>query len=122
MSSYIKLAQYKSFIIICLLIFSGISVMLLMKSNDTTQPSTKILPQPPILLYIREGCFYCKLATQLLEEKALHYEIIELSNNEALYTKLVNSTGQTTVPYIFINGQFIGGYSDLRELDEENKL
>ncbi len=122
MSSYLKFAKYKSFVIICFLVCSAIISALLIRGDDAQSSKNHIVSHPTILLYIREGCFYCKLATELLQEKSLHYETIELSNNEELYAKLVNTTGQTTVPYIFIDGQFIGGYSDLQKLNEENKL
>ena len=122
MSPYLKFAKYKSFVIICLLVCSAIITALLIRDGDTQPTKNNIVSHPTILLYIREGCFYCRLATELLQEKSLHYETIELSNNEALYAKLVNTTGQTTVPYVFIDGQFIGGYSDLQKLNEENKL
>lgn len=122
MSSYLKFAKYKSFVIICLVVCAAIMASLLMRDGATESPKNKVVSHPTILLYIREGCFYCRLATELLQEKSLHYETIELSNNEELYAKLVNTTGQTTVPYIFIDGQFIGGYSDLQKLNEENKL
>lgn len=122
MLQYLKFAKYKSFVIICLLVCTAIVTALLIREDGTESPKNKIVSHPTILLYIREGCFYCKLAKELLQEKSLHYETIELSNNEELYTKLVNTTGQTTVPYIFIDGQFIGGYSDLQKLNEENKL
>lgn len=122
MSSYLKFAKYKSFVIICLVVCTAIITSLLIREGTTESPKNKIVSHNTILLYIREGCFYCRLATELLQEKSLHYETIELSNNEELYAKLVNTTGQTTVPYIFIDGQFIGGYSDLQKLNEENKL
>ncbi len=35
---------------------------------------------------------------------------------------LLEETGQDTVPYIFIDGKFIGGYDNLLEFDKQGKL
>jgi glutaredoxin len=45
-----------------------------------------------------------------------------LTNNKYLIIKLVSQTGQNTVPYVFVNDEFIGGYQNLLELDKAGKL
>ena len=35
---------------------------------------------------------------------------------------LVEATGRTTVPQIFIDGRAVGGYTDIRALDERGVL
>ena len=68
------------------------------------------------LLYTLEGCGYCVLAKNFLDDRGVHYEVIDLGSNKDLRLKLLNQTGQTTVPYVFIDGKFIGGYQDLVNL------
>jgi len=75
-----------------------------------------------IIVYSKAGCIFCIKTKELLEEKQLHYKQIELSNNRDLHLKLATQTGQTTVPYIFINNEFIGGFQDLQNLVKEGKL
>lgn len=75
-----------------------------------------------IVMYSKIGCIYCAKAKELLEKKKLNYKYIELSNNKDLHLKLANQTGQTTVPYIFIDNNFIGGFQDLQNLEDEGKL
>jgi glutaredoxin 3 len=75
-----------------------------------------------VLIYSKEGCSYCAMAKSLLDQKNIKYEIIELGNNQDLFTKLVNQTGQKTVPYVFIDDKFIGGYQDLKGLDDSGNL
>ena len=75
-----------------------------------------------IVMYAKTGCIYCLKAKELLEIKQLKYKKIELSNNRDLHLKLANQTGQTTDPYIFINNDFIGGFRELKNLENEGKL
>lgn len=75
-----------------------------------------------VVIYSKANCIYCSEAKELLEKKQINYKEIELSNNKDLHLKLANQTGQTTVPYIFINNSFIGGFQDLQSLENEGKL
>lgn len=75
-----------------------------------------------ILIYSKSGCIFCIKTKELLEENQLSYKQIELSNNRDLHLKLAKQTGQTTVPYIFINNEFIGGFQDLQNLVKKRKL
>ncbi|MEM6339245.1 MAG: glutaredoxin domain-containing protein [Pseudomonadota bacterium] len=75
-----------------------------------------------IVIYAKTGCIYCMRAKELLKMKQLKYKQIELSNNKDLHLKLANQTGQTTVPYVFINNDFIGGFQELQNLENEGKL
>lgn len=72
-----------------------------------------------VKLYIKSSCFFCQKALSLLEEKGIKYEIIELTDNRELQLALIEQTGQTTVPYIFINNQFIGGFDQLNHISWE---
>lgn len=89
------------------------------KNTDVTENSGQ---QIKVLLYVKEGCKYCILAKKLLQENNIKFEAIEISNDPLLRQKLVNKTGQTTVPYVFIDDKFVGGYQDLLTLKHEGKL
>ena len=75
-----------------------------------------------ILLYTKDTCKYCILAKELLDKNAIPYEVIELGNNRDLHQKMADQTGQNTVPYVCVNGEFIGGYKSLQELEKSGKL
>lgn len=75
-----------------------------------------------VMLYIKNGCGYCNKSKALLKSRGIPYEAVELTNNKDLIIKLISQTGQKTVPYVFVNDEFIGGYKDLRDLDEAGKL
>ena len=75
-----------------------------------------------IKMYKKNPCPYCDRAKSLLDEKGLKYEVVDLTNNIAELEALKAKTGWKTVPMIFINNELIGGYTDLKNLDEEGKL
>lgn len=73
-------------------------------------------------LYTWSGCPYCHRAKNLLEQKNIPYTEHKIDNNDEKKAELFKQTGQNTVPFVFINGQFIGGFSELKELDDAGKL
>lgn len=77
-----------------------------------------------VVAYTVDYCPYCKKAKVLLNEKGIEFEDIDISDNEAAMRKQLGEMtgGKTTVPQIFINDVHIGGYTDLKELNESGKL
>jgi glutaredoxin 3 len=75
-----------------------------------------------VTIYGRKLCSYCVMAKDLLAAQGVEYDYVELGENHDLYQKLVKNTGQRTVPYVYINGEFLGGYQDLRNLADSGKL
>ena len=74
-------------------------------------------------VYSTTYCPYCVRAKQLLDAKYVDYTEIDVTGDEAARMALVEkSGGRKTVPQIFINGVSIGGYDDLRLLEETGKL
>lgn len=75
-----------------------------------------------IQIYSKTTCPACVTAKSLLDKKGVEYEEIILDNKPKEIQELINRTGMKTVPQIFINGELIGGCSDLMDLDEQKKL
>ena len=77
-----------------------------------------------VLAYTVDYCPYCKKAKALLKEKGVDFEDVDITANEdAMRKKIAEiSGGRTTVPQIFINGVHIGGYTDLKALNDSGKL
>lgn len=74
-------------------------------------------------VYSTTYCPYCVRAKQLLDAKDVDYTEIDVTGDEAARMALVEkSGGRKTVPQIFINGVSVGGYDDLRLLEESGKL
>ncbi len=79
--------------------------------------------QHKIIIYTKSYCPYCVRAKQLLKNKNLEYQEIDVEHDQELFEQMLDkSNGQKTVPQIFINGKHIGGCSDLYELDKNKEL
>ena len=76
----------------------------------------------PIKVYSWAVCPYCVRAKELLKSKNLDFEDISLDGKRDELLALVKQTGQRTVPQIFIGDQFIGGFSELAQLESDGKL
>lgn len=73
-----------------------------------------------ILMISKEGCRYCELSKELLEEYNMPYHVLQYNDItkpvlDLAYHKLYDDFGHETFPAIFINGQFLGGYNELKE-------
>lgn len=68
-----------------------------------------------IEVYTINNCGYCEAAKSLLRSKDLAFKEININGDDAAIQNLIIKTGHRTMPQIFIDGQFIGGYVELRE-------
>ena len=75
-----------------------------------------------VKIYTRQWCGYCFAAERLLKSKGVAFENIDCTGDQARRAWLVEVTGRTTVPQIFIGGEHIGGCDDLVALERAGKL
>ena len=75
-----------------------------------------------IKMYKKNPCPYCDRAKTFLDNKGWKYEVIDLTEKPEELEALKNKTGWRTVPMIFINEKLIGGYSDMKTLEDDGKL
>ncbi|MGH7866002.1 MAG: glutaredoxin 3, partial [Candidatus Binataceae bacterium] len=76
-----------------------------------------------VQVYTTLYCPFCVRAKMLLKSKGVEFEEIDVSDDSELRAKLVEmSGGRRTVPEIFINGEIVGGYEELRSLDARGEL
>jgi glutaredoxin 3 len=75
-----------------------------------------------VKIYTRRWCGYCTAAERLLAQKGVAFEQVDTTGDHAIRRWLVDVTGRSTVPQIFIDGQSIGGYDELRALDRRGEL
>lgn len=75
-----------------------------------------------IIIYTTEICPYCIRAKDLFKRKGLIYKEINVKS-EVIREEMVKKTGGSkTVPQIFINDFYVGGYDQLYELDRKGML
>jgi glutaredoxin 3 len=75
-----------------------------------------------VQMYTTAWCGYCIRAKALLEQRGLEYEELRLDGDPSFRRTLLELTGHWTVPQILIDGEPIGGYTELAELDRAGKL
>lgn len=76
-----------------------------------------------IKVYTTRVCPYCVSAKRLLSQLGLKYEEIGLDDKPDLRQKVSEENGNyRTVPMIFIDGKFIGGFTELQALHKKGQL
>jgi glutaredoxin 3 len=76
-----------------------------------------------VLMYSTAVCPYCVRAEHLLKRKGVHeIEKIRVDLHPELRAAMMEKTGRRTVPQIYINGEYVGGYDDLASLDQAGGL
>jgi glutaredoxin 3 len=75
-----------------------------------------------VVVYRTRFCPYCELAARFLRDKKIEFTEIDVSGDGEKRRWLLEATTQRTVPQIFINGNPIGGFVDLVDLDRRGQL
>ncbi|HQR50872.1 MAG TPA: glutaredoxin 3 [Methylophilaceae bacterium] len=78
---------------------------------------------PSITIYTTATCPYCVHAERLLQSKGvteIHKVRIDLDPQKR--AEMMARTGRRTVPQIYIGERHVGGFDDLRALDQAGEL
>ena len=75
-----------------------------------------------IEIYATTSCRHCMDTRDFLQERGVEYEEYLLDLMPLEKDTMIERCGQKSIPQIFINGQHIGGLTDLKELDSSGKL
>jgi glutaredoxin 3 len=110
-----KLFLYISFILLAFVLYNTYGGSKKNTPNKLDKKSTAIL-------YTKSHCPYCFKAKNLLDKLEISYSEVDLENDQELQQKLIEQTGQRTVPYIYIDQKFIGGYDQLYKLHQTGKI
>ena len=76
----------------------------------------------PVRIYTTTYCTFCRLAKELLRERGIPFEDLDVTDDDEARRWFVEATGRRTVPQVFIAEKPIGGYEELRALDEAGLL
>jgi len=88
------------------------------RSNKIKNLNTYVDGGMNIEMYTKEGCPYCERAKEFLilyKPKIKEYDSLSDKERDKIQQRIIKQTGKeySMYPKIFINNNFIGGYSDL---------
>ena len=75
-----------------------------------------------IVMYTKSWCSYCERAEHLLREKGQSWTEIDIEEHDARRVEMIERSGQSTVPQIWIGDRHVGGFDDLAELERRGEL
>ena len=75
-----------------------------------------------IIIYSTRVCPYCVAAKNLLNSRNLDFEEIMVDQDPGQRAIMMEKSGRTSVPQIFINGTHVGGFDDLSTTVRNNTL
>jgi glutaredoxin 3 len=75
-----------------------------------------------VTIYTRPFCGFCARALRVLNEKGAEFEEIEAGMDPARRNEMMDRSGRSTFPQIFIGEQHIGGCDEMMALESQGKL
>ena len=76
-----------------------------------------------VTVYMGPMCGYCDAAKRLLNKKNIPYKEINVALEEDKMEEMIKkSNGKRTIPQIFIENYYVGGYDELRALEIKGEL
>ena len=76
----------------------------------------------PVEIFVKQGCKFSARTRQLLMSKGALFTERDITFADDLRREMVGRSGRETTPQVFIGGEHIGGYEELRRLDEAGML
>lgn len=75
-------------------------------------------------IYGKKSCPWSGRAITLLERHKVDFDWVDLEEpeHEPLLPRLMTETKQHTVPYVYLRGQFVGGFNALSEIERLGQL
>lgn len=77
---------------------------------------------PDIIMYSSGFCPYCVRARMLLERKGVSFTEIRVDLQPEQRADMIQRSGRTSVPQIFIGEFHVGGCDDMYALENQGKL
>lgn len=62
-------------------------------------------------VFSSDSCGYCRKLKSYLDSKRVQYDVIDVSESEENYNKLISISGQSGIPVtLFDSGEYVIGY------------
>lgn len=94
-------------------------------SQEKSKLVHKLIGSDTVVIFSKTYCPYCQFTKDIFEDIDQKFTAVELDNRadcQEIQEVLGQMTGATTVPRVFINGEFLGGASDVKKLYESGRL
>jgi glutaredoxin 3 len=75
-----------------------------------------------VTIYTKRYCPYCIAALDLLEKKGVEFTEIVASNDMEKRREMMERSGRSTYPQIFVGDRHIGGCDDMMALERRGEL
>ena len=76
-----------------------------------------------VVIYSGPMCNYCSAAKHLLNKKKINYTEFDIAIDSSKMQEMQEKTnGARTIPQIFIGDTYVGGYNELKILEQQGKL
>ena len=76
-----------------------------------------------VIVYMGPMCVFCDAAKRLLTKKNIPYKEINIALDEVKREEMLKKwNGKRTIPQIFIEDFHVGGYEELRALENKGEL
>jgi glutaredoxin 3 len=73
-------------------------------------------------IYTTGDCSWCLAAKMLVKQKGHGYEEVRIDTDPAKFAEMLGRSQRRSVPQIFIDDEFIGGFEDLVAAVRAGKL
>jgi glutaredoxin 3 len=78
---------------------------------------------PRVVLFTTDQCSFCDRVKVLFARRGVTYDEVEVPRDDMESRRqLVQITGRYTLPQVIVDGTPLGGWDDLRRLDEAGEL
>lgn len=91
-------------------------------TSDIPDNAQLVPPPTGVVMYGTRTCPFCAMAAQLLRSRSIEFTWVDVAGRRDLRERLLQLSGQSTVPQVFIGGASIGGFRELRSLDASGEL
>jgi glutaredoxin 3 len=77
---------------------------------------------PDITIYTTDNCSLCTSAKTLMQRRGIDYQEVNLARDPDGRAELQRVTGMLSFPQILIDGETIGGFTELVAADRSGRL
>jgi len=89
------------------------------KQSSTAPSLDELMVSNRCVMFSMPSCPWCVRAEDFLKSKKLKCNVVNLQDSQFLAFEVIKTTGQRTVPNIFIDGKHVGGHDALLEAQEK---